>query len=123
MKASPTTSIVFFGFSGGHSCRPACTKILLITPGERTTVKKLCGKCGAELQEAVGRAKGLVFDTARRATTQRLWILVPGTPTSMNPIKAVKQGLSDETDDQMYNLQPWRCPSCGFVEFYANEKA
>jgi hypothetical protein len=49
--------------------------------------------------------------------------VVPGTPTSANPVKAFAQGLSDETANQGYLFTGRRCTRCGFVELYAMERA
>ena len=88
---------------------------------ERTIVTRTCAKCGAELEAAVATSKFLLYEAVRSSTEQRFQIVVPGTPTSMNPIKAVAQGLSGEPSDRIYDLHPWRCVSCGFVEFYADK--
>ena len=45
-------------------------------------------------------------------------------PTAGDPIKAFKQGLSDEpTDkptDRRYRIVGVRCPDCEFLEFYGD---
>jgi hypothetical protein len=49
--------------------------------------------------------------------------VVPGTPTSMNPLKAFHQGLKDELSDRVYDLSEMagcRCEKCGYLEFYAD---
>ena len=48
--------------------------------------------------------------------------VVPGEPTSCNPIKAFQQGLKDEKAAEAYLLRGYRCPSCGLVELVAEEK-
>jgi hypothetical protein len=47
--------------------------------------------------------------------------VVTGNPTSLNPIKAFKQGAADEPADRRFLLAGARCSGCGFVEFYAAE--
>jgi hypothetical protein len=46
---------------------------------------------------------------------------IPGTPTSLNPIKAFQQGLN-EPGDRHYGIAGVRCSACGYLEFYADEK-
>lgn len=52
----------------------------------------------------------------------RMAFVIPGTPTSPNPLKAFKQGLNRELEDRLYPLpeiQGYRCSECGYLEFYA----
>jgi hypothetical protein len=51
-----------------------------------------------------------------------LIFVVPGEPTSNNPIKAFQQGLAAEKANEAYLLHGYRCPSCGLVELVAEER-
>ena len=52
----------------------------------------------------------------------KLIFVVPGQPTSLNPIKAFQQGLRNEQTNEAYLLRGHRCPSCGTVELLATER-
>ena len=82
----------------------------------------LCPKCGGPTSPGVASALGLIGAVMAPADEPRLVFVVPGTPTSLNPIKAFGQGLSDERSDQAYLLHGRRCTRCGFVELYATER-
>jgi len=52
----------------------------------------------------------------------RAEFVVPGVPTSWNPIEAFKQGLSDQTGDEVIDLGEMGgllCRTCGRIEFHA----
>ena len=53
----------------------------------------------------------------------RLIFVVPGQPTSGNPIKAFQQGRHGEQGDAAYLLHGRRCPGCGLVELLATDPA
>jgi len=57
-----------------------------------------------------------------RSMKPRLVFVVPGTPTSGNPITALRQGLSGEPDDRAYLMTGFRCPSCGRVGLFARDQ-
>jgi phage FluMu protein Com len=48
-----------------------------------------------------------------------LVFVVPGEPTSINPVKAFKQGLQENAASKAYELRGYRCPKCGTVELKA----
>jgi hypothetical protein len=48
--------------------------------------------------------------------------VVPGNPTSINPVTAFQQGLKGDRTNEAYRLQGYRCPGCGSVELMATEK-
>ena len=70
----------------------------------------------------VTTALGLMGEPVTSRKKPRLVFVVPGTPTSPNPVKAFAQGLSDETSDEAYLVRGHRCSRCGFLELYATER-
>ena len=81
-----------------------------------------CAKCGGPTVAGVATAAGLVGGAIAAKDQPRVVFVVPGTPTSANPIKAVAQGLADEPAAHGYLVRGRRCTRCGFVEFYATER-
>jgi hypothetical protein len=69
-----------------------------------------CGLCGGRLEEGYTSTHG-----NRSGPT----FIVPGVPTSMNPLKAIAQGLADEPTDRAYAIKGWRCQDCGRLELFA----
>jgi hypothetical protein len=51
----------------------------------------------------------------------RLIFVVAGVPTSLNPMNAFFQGLSDVASNRPYHIRGTRCMKCGFLELYAND--
>jgi hypothetical protein len=51
-----------------------------------------------------------------------LVFVVPGEPTSINPVKAFQQGLQGDRASKAYGLRGYRCPACGTVELIALDK-
>ena len=82
-----------------------------------------CPKCGGKMEAGVATAAGLLFGAVTPKSEPRLQFVVPGTQTSMNPITAVRQGLTDEPSDRVFWIKGNRCSECGFLELYANESA
>jgi hypothetical protein len=51
----------------------------------------------------------------------RVEFVIPGTKTSLNPLKAFQQGLADEPSDRTYDfsrLSEHLCPKCGHLDFF-----
>ena len=68
--------------------------------------------------------QGLVRQCAGEMIWNRLEFVIPGTETSLNPLKAFKQGLSSEPSDQVYDFSKMtglRCHACGYLELCALE--
>ena len=86
-------------------------------------MEHLCVKCGGKMEAGVATASETLFGTAIPKEEARLQFVVPGSGTSMNPIKAFKQGLSDEPDKRVFWMEGQRCSSCGFVELFATRTA
>ena len=82
----------------------------------------VCAKCGGPTEAGAATAHGLVGSAVRSPDDPRLVFVVPGSPTSANPLKALKQGLSDEPSRRGYLVRGRRCTRCGFVEFYATDE-
>ena len=61
-----------------------------------------CPKCGGEMEAGIATAFGLLGDP--RKDEPRLQFVVPGVPTSLNPITAFKQGLNDEPANRGFKL-------------------
>ncbi|HEY8749420.1 MAG TPA: hypothetical protein VIM11_15655 [Tepidisphaeraceae bacterium] len=83
---------------------------------------RACPKCGAPVEAGVATAAGLI-GPAPLNPKPRLKFVIPGTPTSLNPITAIKQGLNDEPSARGFWLTGFRCSKCGLVELYATEHA
>jgi hypothetical protein len=79
-----------------------------------------CPKCGGATADGIASAHGLLAAAVVPEDTARLVFVVPGTPTSPNPIKAFAQGLADDPSSRAYLLTGRRCTRCGFVELYAD---
>jgi len=76
----------------------------------------VCSKCGGAMSWGEIRYAGSPLMAGNR-----LEFVIPGTRTSMNPLKAFNQGLSDEPSDQIHDfskLAGCLCSTCGFLEFY-----
>lgn len=82
-----------------------------------------CPKCGGEMEAGVAGAVGLLFAGSVPREVPRLRFIVPGSPTSSNPVRAVMQGLADEPDTREFPITGKRCVRCGFLELYAFPEA
>jgi hypothetical protein len=73
-----------------------------------------CPKCGGTFEEGFLRLDpvGSLYPA----------FVVPGTPTSDNPVKAFLQGLKEEKDDRVFAVGGLRCSRCGYLELYANHE-
>jgi hypothetical protein len=81
-----------------------------------------CPQCDVEMEAGATSALGLVGTMNKPADEPRLVFVVPGTPTSGNPITAFRQGMAGEPGDRGYLLRGFRCPSCGRVELFATDR-
>jgi ribosomal protein S27AE len=77
-----------------------------------------CVKCGGPL--IAGALERLQFDGENYYSSD-LDFTIPGVPTSRNLIKAVKQGMAGEKEDEKFKVIAWRCSRCGFLELYAGK--
>ena len=77
-----------------------------------------CPKCGGDMERGFATASGLIGGAGLEQREARLVFAVPGTPTSLNPLKALKQGLADEPSTRVYRINGERCSACGFLELY-----
>lgn len=77
-----------------------------------------CPSCGAEMEPGFANAIGLTGPTRMEP---RIVFIVPGSKTSLNPVRALQQGLGDEPQDNAYALRGWRCVKCGRVELVATD--
>jgi len=84
-------------------------------------MESLCPKCGGTMEAGVATARGLMFVDTK--DEPRLQFVLPGVPTSMNPIEAFKQGLRDEQNDRVFWIEGLRCRECGFLELFAKTDA
>ena len=73
------------------------------------------------MEAGAATALGLVGGATRPAAEPRLVFVVPGTPTSANPVTAFRQGMASEPGERAYLLRGYRCPRCGMVELAATE--
>jgi hypothetical protein len=84
--------------------------------------EKTCGKCGGGLEEGFTTALGLDGGSGVEGTRTRLVFVVPGGPTSMNPIRAFRQGMAHEPGGRHYGIVGSRCARCGSLELYTDEE-
>lgn len=81
---------------------------------KKDVVHCLC--CGGATVRGIFRIRG-THETRIRAE-----FVVPGVPTSWNPMVAFKQGLAGETGDEVIELNEMGgllCRTCGHIEFHA----
>jgi hypothetical protein len=81
-----------------------------------------CSRCGGSLEKGHTDAAVAPVYGAYGGAKTGLTFVVPGEPTSANPLKAFRQGLDGEAD-RVYWLEGYRCCSCGGVELYAKQPA
>ena len=82
-----------------------------------------CEKCGGRTETGVATAEGLIFQVMIPIEKARLLFVVPGVPTSVNPLRAFKQGLSDEPATRGFRIEGSRCTACGHLAFFATQEA
>gem|GEM_PF-4474760 len=76
--------------------------------------KAACPRCDGTMQEGAIRTVGEDF-------RRRIAFVIPGTPTSWNPLVAFRQGIADEPNDQIFLIDEMtglRCQDCGYLELY-----
>ena len=83
-------------------------------------MSKNCGKCGGSLEAGIVTAIGLVGGAVIDHREPRMIFVVPGSPTSLNPVKAFQQGLAQEPATRVYGISGFRCSLCGVLELYAD---
>ena len=81
--------------------------------------ERRCERCGVEMEEGFATAIGLIGPTPWKP---RLVFVVPGQATSVNPLRALQQGLQEARQNQAYLLRGYRCTNCGAVELVAAER-
>ena len=77
-----------------------------------------CLKCGCDMESGYTNAEGLMGGSHEPGVPQ-LTFIVPGTPTSRNPARALMQGLRGESDSRVLQISGSRCVECGYLELYA----
>jgi hypothetical protein len=77
-----------------------------------------CIKCGGPL---VAGAFERWQSDGENYYSSDLDFIIPGVPTSWNPIKAFRQGMAGEKEDERFKVMVWRCSRCGFLELYAGK--
>jgi hypothetical protein len=85
------------------------------------TMDHPCPRCGVEMEAGAATAHGLLGAVMQPPAEPRLMFVIPGTPTSLNPVTAFRQGMSGEPGERAYLLRGYRCPGCAFVELYATD--
>ena len=80
-----------------------------------------CPKCGGTMQVGIASAEGLLFGSKASEGQPRLLFVTLGEATSMNPVKAFKQGLAGEPTNQGFLIRGLRCATCGYLELYATD--
>jgi hypothetical protein len=81
-------------------------------------VTTTCSKCGGTMEKGHTTAEGLVGAEPPFHFDPRLKFLVSDEATSINPIKAFKQGFSGEHPRRVFRMEGFRCAKCGFIELY-----
>lgn len=80
-----------------------------------------CSRCGGPMDAGYATAIGLIGGNPPQGSPKLVFV-VPGDPSSPNPITAFQQGLSDTRTTEAYLLRGFRCSACGAVELFATEK-
>ncbi len=65
-------------------------------------------------------AHGLIGGDRAPERGAQILFVVPGTPTSSNPLKAFAQGRAGEAPNRRYGIAGWRCVGCGLLELSAD---
>jgi hypothetical protein len=86
-------------------------------------MSNVCTKCGGKMEAGVATAHGLIAGAVGRRDEPRLQFVIPGVPTSTNPITAFKQGLADQQALKVFWIEGHRCADCGFLELFARRTA
>jgi predicted RNA-binding Zn-ribbon protein involved in translation (DUF1610 family) len=85
------------------------------------TMDHPCPRCGVEMEAGAATAHGLLGAVMQPPAEPLLMFVIPGTPTSLNPVTAFRQGMSGEAGRARLPAPRYRCPRCAFVELYATE--
>ena len=79
-----------------------------------------CSRCGGAMEAGFTTALGLHgSELERLRQVSSLLFVVKGTPTRLNPLRALQQGLADEPADRAYRIEGARCATCGALDFFA----
>jgi hypothetical protein len=79
---------------------------------------KTCVRCRVPLEAGSLRAR----EAPMTVFVAKEFVFVrPGTPTSRNPLKALRQGMAGEPSDEVFPVTAWRCPQCGLLELCAGK--
>lgn len=81
------------------------------------SMTRVCQRCNVPMERGFTTAHGLIGGDRAPEHRAQLLFVVPGTPTSSNPLKAFAQGRSDGPSDRRYGIAGWRCTGCGLLEF------
>ena len=65
---------------------------------------------------------GEVMVPTTERTVSGVQFIIPGTPTSANPVTAFLQGMRGDKEDVVLPVTAWRCGQCGLLELYAREE-
>ena len=87
---------------------------------------RFCPKCDGEMEPGSLKLFNSQIEDDFRGGLVRIGFVVPGTKTSLNPLKAFMQGLEGQPEDRVHDLSEvtsLRCRNCGFLEFYAPSPA
>lgn len=68
-----------------------------------------CSKCSGEMEE------GIQLDKSYGATLQAMWVKGKKVPSVLDTLLG--------RYEQHYYVMGYRCKECGFLEYYAKEKA
>jgi hypothetical protein len=82
---------------------------------ERGTFRAAVEKAGVMMAGEV-----MVPTTEREISDVRF--IIPGVPTSANPVTAFRQGMHGEREDVVLPVTAWRCVECGLLVLYAREE-
>lgn len=81
-------------------------------------MQKQCVACGGSLEEGYSSVGNLRSDARISGRAPTMTFIIPGAPTSANPLKAFAQGLSGESIDRVYPIRGTRCRDCGRLELF-----
>ena len=81
------------------------------------SMARVCQRCNAPMERGFTTAHGLIGGDRAPEHRAQILFVVPGTPTSSNPLKAFAQGRADGPSDRRYGIAGWRCTGCGLLEF------
>ncbi len=85
-----------------------------------TTRNAVCRFCGGAMEAGYAQSR-FAFGAFTAAGDSHLVFVVPGEPTSLNPMTAFRQGAEQHPGDQKYILRGRRCTNCARIELSAEE--